>query len=139
MYISLVNYIFRFIIIRNIKNLRFKSLSKESFWIKYTISGFSFFTKCCLIVLLSANFEFTSIMFNGRFTDFNEIWFQTNGNIIVSTLFGCCFIPIINYFNNAAINWFYRAKDQKSLLPLALPIKTKCRTISEYYEIYAGP
>jgi len=64
-----------------------------------------------LIVLLSANFEFTTIMFNGKFSDFNKNWFYTNGNVIVSTIISCFSIPIINYLMNSSIHWFYKAKD----------------------------
>ena len=108
-FITLANYGFRFIIINNVKDLKFKSLSNETFWIKYTISKFSFFIKCILIILIGANFEYTTTMFNGTYSDFNKHWFLTNGDIIISSTASCIFLPIINYFYNLVMYWFYRA------------------------------
>jgi len=63
--------------------------------IMYIIAKVSIFNKCALIILTTANFEFTDLAFNGEYSDFNKRWYSTNGIIISSTMLISTFFPII--------------------------------------------
>jgi len=56
----------------NIYALNYYSLSKENTAIKRAIEKIGFFNKCLLVIVVSADFEFTSKMFNGEYSDFNS-------------------------------------------------------------------
>ena len=110
-FITLANYGFRFIIIHNVKVLKFKSLSDKTSRIKFVISKFSFVVKCMLMILIGSWFVFAPSWFCGLYTDFNKHWFLTNGNIIVLTIASCIFLPIMNCIYIYLKHWFYRALD----------------------------
>jgi len=59
----------------NIRALKYYSLSRETTVTKWFIEKVGFFNKCLLIVAVSADFEFTSKMFNGQYSDFNSEWY----------------------------------------------------------------
>lgn len=57
----------------------------------------SFFNKCLLVILSTANFEFTEHYFNGSFSDINKYWFKRNGKSIVVIMITSIGLPIFNY------------------------------------------
>ena len=137
--IALVNYVFRFIIMWNIRALKYYSLSKETTITKWYIEKVGFFNKCLLIIMASADFEFSSSAFNGQYSDFNNEWYQHNGNIIIFALLTQVWIPILNYFFYVFYIYVFQAYDQQTLRPKQLPNKTRSETVSQYFELYAGP
>ena len=39
-----------------------------------------------MIILITANFEFTDKAFNGSYSDFNDEWFHINGRAIINIM-----------------------------------------------------
>ena len=137
--ISIFNYSLRGLIIYFVKKIGYDSLTKEISLIRFFIAKVSVFNKCVLIILTTANFEFTDYAFNGTFSDFNKKWYKTNGIIIVSTMLISTFFPLITISLEYFQDYCWRAYDQGTLRPLHFPITTKCKTIAEYMSWYSGP
>ena len=79
--------------------------------IKYMIAKVSIFNKCALIILTTANFEFTDIAFNGEYSDFNKKWYTTNGIIICSTMVISTLFPFAIITMEVFFEYIYKAYD----------------------------
>ena len=70
--ISVINYLAKFVIIGTVKAWGFKTFTDETKVTKWIISLLTFISKCLLIVLLTANFEYGTVVFNGEYSDYNS-------------------------------------------------------------------
>ena len=103
------------------KKIGFDSLTTETNVTKRSVALLDFFNNCMLNVLIGANFEFTNLMFNGKYSDFNRDWFVVNGKIIVTNMLTQIFIPIVNLLLVVIWARILAVKDQMTLRPAKLP------------------
>jgi len=103
--------------IDTINKYGFASLTKQTKKIKEILYMMTFFNKCLLLVILTANFEFTDRFFNGPFSDFNEEWFKRNGKSIVMIMITQIGITIFNSLIVVIKQWAFMAYDQNTLRP----------------------
>jgi len=96
-FMAFLNYCLSILIIETTNLYGFDTLTKTSRVTKFLLSKISFFNKCVVLILITANFEFTDVFFNGPYSDINEKWFKTNGKIIVTVMETQMIIPIFNY------------------------------------------
>ena len=85
------NYILRTTIIRLIKWIGSKTYSSRYNTIMQFLFVTQFINSALILVLVQANFEYTSVplvrqLFNGQFADFNSEWFNQVGAIMIQTL-----------------------------------------------------
>jgi len=96
-FMSFLNYFLAMLIIKTTHMYGFDTRTKTIKVTKFLLSKISFFNKCIVLILITANFEFSDICFNGPYSDINEEWFKTNGKIIVTIMEVQIMIPIVNY------------------------------------------
>jgi len=94
---AFLNYCLGHLIIKTTYLYGYDTCTKTTRVSKFLLSKISFFNKCILLILITANFEFSDTWFNGPYSDINEKWFQTNGKIIVTIMETQIIIPILNY------------------------------------------
>ena len=56
-------------------------------------------------------------IFNGVYPDFNSNWFSDVGVTVCAALFSNMFWPLIEFWAYFGMRTFFRALDQKSLIP----------------------
>ena len=77
--LSLISFVFRFIIIRVVRSIGMKTISNEIANIKNAVFIVSFFNNGLLIMLMSANFKAIPFTKDAKYSDFNFDWFQDIG------------------------------------------------------------
>ena len=90
-----------------------------------------------LLLLSNANLEaqhipFLSKIFTGKFSDFNEQWYNFTGEVVVGSMVLNMFMPIFLEMFFYFQRWAIRKWDQLS------HHGTKCKSIAQYIEVYGG-
>jgi len=102
----------------------------------------AFINNALLVMVMSANFEdapkFFPI-FHGKYSDFNLDWFIDIGAIVVSSMTVTAIYPLIELAIFGGILYLKRARDQKTFFIERIPFKTQKQTITQYFDLYAGP
>ena len=106
------------------KMIGFETSSAEIRFIKNAVFIVSFINNALLVMVMSANFEFTSHVFNGKYSDFNLDWFIDIGSIVVSSMTTTAIYPVIELAIFGGILYVKRALDQKTLFIERIPHKT---------------
>lgn len=95
----------------------------------------SFFNSAFLILLMNADLGFLT----GKYNDFTKEWYGDNGGIIVSSMVFTAVYPAIEWAIFGFLQYLKRVRDQDwNFWPDNIPDKSKARSVSEYFEIYAG-
>ena len=76
--------------------------------------------------------------FDGLYPDFNALWFNDVGVLIVTIMMSNMYWPILEYFIFLGLRLLYRMIDQRSLCPTSSS-KTTSKSIGNFVEVYAGP
>ena len=108
-----------------IKKIGFHTKSSEIRMIKNCVFWLQFFSSGLMVLVMSANFDFTKLAFNGQYSDFNKGWFQDVGSVIVKGMVGACWWPPFDVSMKAFLLYLKRVKDQGTLLIERVPSKTK--------------
>lgn len=66
---------FRFIIIKVVRSIGMRTITKEIILIKNAVFAVSFVNNGLLVMLMSANFKYIPFTHDGRYSDFNFDWF----------------------------------------------------------------
>lgn len=94
-------------------------------------------------LLQSANLEFVPVVgkyFDGDYRDFNDKWYKQKAPIFIATVMFQMLSPFVTIVINYAWLTLYKWMDQGKLFGASnYPTEnTKCGTIWQYYETYAG-
>ena len=95
--ITFINYGLSLILIDTVRAYGHDSLTTRMKITQRVLSHVSFFNCCILLILITSDFEFSEEHFNGRYSDFNEKWFASNGKSIVAIVISNISLPIVNY------------------------------------------
>jgi len=140
--IVLINFLLRMFIILLIKRIGYSTESMQTKYIKNGVFIVSFFNTAVLLLLVNANLSQAGIpifggLLNGQHPDFTGEWYNDIGNNIVSAMLYIAYWPIIEFF----VYWFMRLTFRvldKGLCACGVD-STKCKTISQYVDLYSGP
>ena len=80
--VSISSIIFRYLFIFIINWIGYSTRTEQFRKVKLLVFSLSMFLSGFLVLLSSANFEFTDKYFNGRYSDFNKDWFINVGSVI---------------------------------------------------------
>lgn len=81
---------------------------------------------------------FVENVFDGLYPDFNALWFNDVGVLIVAIMISNMYWPPLEFFLFYGIRLLYRMIDQRTLCPSSKPTKTQCKSIQSFVEIYQG-
>lgn len=109
--ISLTSIIFRYLFIYIIKWIGYTTRTEEYRKIKMLVFSISLFLSGFLVLLTSANFEFTNKYWNGRFSDFNKDWFVNVGSVIQKSFFYLALYPLVELCGFGFLLYLKRCKD----------------------------
>jgi hypothetical protein len=73
---------------------------------------------------------------NGRFADFDSLWFNDIGSTLVGAMIFNIYWPIAEFFINFGMRFGYRLLDRRFKCD---PNLTKKITLQQYVELYSGP
>ena len=141
--IVIASFAVRYLIIFLAEKIRFFSLTEETkfvltavFWITFLNYG---------IIYLVASWDYRHAptpglnkLFSGLYPDFNALWFNDIGVLIVAIMVSNLYWPQLEFFMFWGIRLLYRMYDQRSLFPTDEK-KTHCKTAQAFEEIYSGP
>ena len=126
---------FRYLLIFIIKSIGFHTQTLEMLIVKKGVFIISFFNSAFLILLMNAEIGF----FSGKYNDFSKEWYADNGGIIVSSMLFTAVYPAIEWAIFGFLQYLKRVMDQGwKLWPDNIPSETKTRSVSYYFETYAG-
>ena len=96
-FIAVVNYFFRTLMIYFAYLLKPATVTQEMNWVKDAIFCVSFINGGILLILMSAksHHRFIGYFLNGVYADFTPMWFNDIGQIVVSNLMTNAFYPFI--------------------------------------------
>lgn len=133
-FIAMGNTCFRYLIIFIIKNIGFSTQTEEMQKVKAGVFIISFFNSAFLVLLMNAEVW----LLKGKYNDFSSDWYQSTGSIIISSMAFTAVYPVIEYAGFGFLRYVHKARDQGRWCPRSIPTRTKCKSISEYYELYSG-
>ena len=130
-----------------VQKIGFKSKTDEVAYQRLVILATLFMNGILIITLMGAKLDFMGLLkigslFDGNYRDFEREWYNVIGSIFLVSMMIYALNPIIDLTMTQAFKKLYAAMDQGKLWgQQALPDEdnTKCRTLWEYYELYAGP
>ena len=137
------SFAIRYLIIFLSEKIRFFSFTEETqfaltsvFWITFLNYG--------IIYLVAAwdcrnsHIPFVTKLFDGLYPDFNALWFNDIGVLIVAIMLANLYWPQLEFFMYWGIRLLYRMWDQRTLFPTN-ERNTRCKTPQAFEEIYSGP
>lgn len=97
-----------------------------------------FLNTAFLVLLVNANMTEQPISFglSGPISDFNELWFRTTGNFLVSTMIFNAYYPPLEFFMYYGLRWLFRMMDSNWTGDKRI---TNATSIQAYIDIRAGP
>jgi hypothetical protein len=144
--ITVVNLIIRDVVIWMIKKVGYHTNTAEISAIMVTIYVATFFNTGILLLLADANLSQVKMLswlpgFKGPFPDLTEEWYIVIAPSLILTMVLNAIAPWISVCSGLASQAVFRGLDQGfSTYLCCKPDKTtKCKTIQEYVNLYAGP
>ena len=104
----------------------------------------SFFNSGILLILMSAksNFPILDQFFQGAYADFSPDWYNDIGYIIFTNSLINSLYPLMDVLIYMPLWQFKKMRDQGKWYPKGMkefPQQTSCTSVSQYYNLYAGP
>ena len=115
--LSVVSYIFRYIIVYTVQHIGYDSLSKEIYAVRNAVFIVTFVNNALLVLIMSADFEKINY-FQGKYSDFNQDWFSDIGSIIVSSMTFNAVYPILEILFFGSLNNIQKMIDQGTIFGL---------------------
>ena len=144
--ITVVNLVIRDVVIWMIKKVGYHTNTAEISAIMVTIYVTTFFNTGVLLLLADANLSQIKMLswlpgFKGPFPDLTEEWYIVIAPSLILTMVLNAIAPWISVCSGLASQALFRGLDQGfSTYLCCKPDKTtKCKTIQEYVNLYAGP
>lgn len=72
---------------------------------------------------------FLPTLFDGLYPDFNALWFNDIGVLIITIMISNMYWPPLEFFIFYGLRLLYRMIDQRTLCPSSKPTKTSCKSI----------
>lgn len=140
-----LNAVMQEIITRFVCRIGYDSRTIESEKVRSYMFLILFFNTGIIMLFIGANLARLPLIgkyFDGKYSDFSDQWYVIIGAQVVLNSLGDLVSPPIIYYLNEIIASITRCLDQgKCCGKQRYPAHdaTKCRTICEYWETYAGP
>lgn len=121
----------------------FKTKTDEIYWQARMILFMQFINTAIIILLMGAKLDFMPWIgkfFDGSNRDFTFVWYRIIGSIYVSTMIIFSFQGVIEVVVQILKQKLSRAYDQSRLCNQEETpnSNTKCKTVWQYYNLYAG-
>lgn len=141
--VVILSFVVRTFFIWIAEKVRFMSLTKETLFAMISVFYITFLNYG--VIYLAASWDnrnalsgtFVDTLFDGLYPDFNALWFNDVGVLIVAIMVSNMYWPPLEFAMFYGLRLLYRMIDQRSLCP-SNSTKTHCKTMQSYVETYAG-
>lgn len=141
--VVILSFVVRTFFIWIAEKVRFMSLTKETLFAMISVFYITFLNYG--VIYLAASWDnrnaltggFFDDVFDGLYPDFNALWFNDVGVLIVAIMVSNMYWPPLEFAMFYGLRLLFRMIDQRSLCP-SDSTKTSCKTMQSYVETYAG-
>ena len=140
--IVIFSYVVRTFFIWIAEKIRFMSLTQETRFVMLSVFYITFINYGVLYLFASwdnrhTNFKMFDNLFEGLYPDFNALWFNDVGVLVVKIMISNMYWPPLEFIMFWGLRLLYRMIDQRSIWPND-ENKTHCKTLQAFEDIYSG-
>ena len=141
--IVIMSYVVRSFFIWIAEKIRFISLTEETRFVMLSVFFITFLNYGVIYLFASwdnrnAHFKFVDNLFEGLYPDFNALWFNDVGVLVVQIMIANMYWPPLEFIMFWGLRMLYRMIDQRSIWPND-ENRTHCKTLQAFEDLYAGP
>ena len=131
--VVILSFVIRSMFIYLAEKVRFFSLTKETKFVMVSVFWITFINYGIIYLAASWDMRDSVIplwnkLFSGLYPDFNALWFNDVGVLVVAIMMSNMYWPPLEFFMMWGIRLLYRMIDQRSLCPTN-QYNTRCKTI----------
>ena len=139
--INIVNTVIKLILVNLIQVIGEDTRSATNRSVKMGVFVTQFFNTGILILLSSANFQYTNVpilnqYLRGQYTDFTSDWYKDVGAIIVKAMLIASIMPVVEFFISYGKLSVFRLLDRGFSKNV---FNSKKKSIQQYADVYSGP
>jgi len=131
--VVIASFAFRTLFIWIGEKIHFTSLTAETKFVMLSVFYVTYINYGLIYLFASLDIRSSKIpliehLFNGLYPEFNALWYNDIGVLIIAIMISNMYWPVLEFFLFYGIRLLYRMIDQRTLLPLN-PLNTNCKSI----------